>query len=76
MKTLIIIIMLVALSGCSVLWTDHVFVGTLFKNFDVSEAGMIADSNSIQIGGAIIESKNDNVKIITPYVGIQSGNDK
>ena len=75
MKTLIILSCLF-LSGCSVLWTDDIFVGTLFKNYDVSDAGMIADSNSVQIGGAIIKSKNDKVKVITPYVILESGDDK
>jgi hypothetical protein len=75
MKTLIILSCLF-FSGCSVLWTDYIFVGTLFKNFDANDVEMIADPNYVQIGGSIIKSKNDSIKVITPSVILETGNNK
>jgi hypothetical protein len=61
----LLIALLILLCGCSVVWTDYVFVATLGKNINAKDALMIADANSIQIGSNEVESKNDKITAAT-----------
>ena len=70
MKNAIIITMaisLLAFSGCMVIWSDEVFIGTLFKTVDANDLNIIAEPNYIQIGSGQSKSDNDNIKVTTPY---------
>ena len=66
----LILIPLLLLSGCFVLWTDDVFVGTIFKTADVDGLELMADPNGIQIGSGQSRTENDKLKVIAPAVGI------
>ena len=73
MRTIIIIELIILalvitniLSGCAVLWTDHVFAATLGKRFDATQVLLIADPNYVQVGGETLKTDNDKLRFITP----------
>ena len=57
-----------ALSGCLVIWTDEVFVGTLFKEVDANNLDMIAEPNHLEIGSGDSETRNNDISA-TAIVG-------
>lgn len=59
--------------GCTVIWTDDVFIGTLFKSVDANDIELIAEPNYLQIGSGHSKTSNDSVRIITPSVIIETG---
>ncbi len=56
--------------GCTVIWHDDVFIGTLFKEVDANDLDMIAEPNYLQIGSGNSKSRNDKVKVIVPPYGM------
>ena len=62
MKLLAILLACVALSGCTVIWTDHAFIYTFAKTVEAKDLGLIADPNSTRIGSGETRTKNDKVK--------------
>ena len=51
---LLCVLALVAMAccqGCIVIWSDHVFVCTMFENVDANSIELIAESNYLQVGG-------------------------
>ncbi len=61
------------ISGCFVLWTDDVFLGTLFKEVETKDVELIAEPNYIQMGGAVVKSKNNEIGVYTPAGSLTSG---
>ena len=56
--------------GCTVIWTDDLFVGTLFKTVDANDLDIIAEPNYIQIGSGQTKTKNDKVKASVIISGV------
>ena len=63
---------LATITGCSVYWTDHVFIATVCKEIKAGEVLLIADANELYIGAERPESKTDKVTVITPGVVVKS----
>jgi hypothetical protein len=61
-------ILLFLSSGCLVIWSDDVFVGTLLKNVDAGDIEMIAEPNYLQMGSSTLKSTNDKITVATPAV--------
>ena len=53
---------LLFVQGCMVIWSDEVFVGTLFKVVDANDLELIAEPNYLQIGSGHSKTKNDKIK--------------
>jgi hypothetical protein len=77
LKILVVVVALVIihlLAGCTVVWSDDVFVATFLKKYDATALEMIAEPNYLQIGAGVLKTKNTSVTIITPAgVGIGTG---
>lgn len=58
--------------GCSVYWTDHVFIATVGKEFKAGEVVLIADANELYIGVEEPEISTDKITVVTPAVVIKS----
>ena len=64
MKILIVLCLASFLfSGCMVIWTDDVFIGTVFKSVDANDIDMISEPNYLQIGSGNSRTRNDNIKL-------------
>jgi len=61
---------LLSLTGCTVIWHDDVFIGTLFKEVDANDLDMIAEPNYLQIGSGDSRTKNDKIKASTVVGGV------
>ena len=72
-KILLLSLVLSLITGCTVIWSDDVFVGTLFKNFDASQLEMISEPNYLQIGSDTLKTKNTPIQVITPAVVVGTG---
>ena len=59
-------ILIFCISGCMVIATDTVFIGTLFKTVDANDINLVADANSTRIGSGVTSTTNDKLKVITP----------
>ena len=57
-------------AGCTVIWHDDVFIGTLFKEVDANDLDMIAEPNYLQIGSGDSRTKNDKIKASTVVGGV------
>ena len=66
--TLLLACVIFSLSGCMVIWSDDVFIGTLFKEVDANDLDMIAEPNYLQIGSGDSETYNDKISA-TAIVG-------
>lgn len=55
-------------SGCMVIWSDDVFVATMFKVVDANDLDLISEPNYLQIGSGLSRTKNDKIKVATPYM--------
>ncbi len=76
MKLKILLLMLIAIhfmSGCTLIWSDDVFVATLLKKYDAFDIEMIAEPNYLQIGAGILKTRNSSVSVITPAVVVRTG---
>lgn len=69
----IILVMWLVLGGCMVIWTDDVFIGTMFKAVDANDIELIAEPNYLQIGSGVSKTTNDKIRVITPGVGVKVG---
>jgi hypothetical protein len=56
--------------GCTVIWTDDVFIGTLFKTVDANDIELIAEPDYLQIGSGHSRTENDKIEAIIPGVGV------
>lgn len=54
------------LGGCSLIWTDDIFLCTWFKEVDAANIEMISEPNYLQMGSGILRSKSKSIKIVTP----------
>jgi hypothetical protein len=61
--------MLAALNcaGCMVIWSDDVFIATMFKVVDANDLYVISEPNYLEIGSGVSKTKNDKLKAVTPY---------
>ena len=77
-KTSVILFVLAffVLPGCMVIWTNHVFMASLFKSVDANKLGIVADPNSTQLGSSIVKTKNDRIKVVTPFGIGETGGSK
>lgn len=62
--------LLLFLSGCMVIWTDQVFIATIFKTVETKELGLIVDPNRTQIGSGQTTTENDKIKASAIIGGI------
>jgi len=74
-KTLVVLFVLAfcLIPGCMIIWTDQVFVTTLFKTVDADDLGIIAEPNYTQVGSSRAKTKNDRVKVIVPPYVVETG---
>ncbi len=61
------------LTGCMVIWSDHVFIATLFKVVDANNLEMISEPNYLQIVSGDSETRNDNIKLKALVGGVPVG---
>ncbi len=63
-------ILMLTFSGCMIIWSDDVFVCTVFKAVDANDLDLIAEPNYLQVGSGSSRTKNDKIEAIVPGVGI------
>jgi hypothetical protein len=63
---ILVVLFIPVLAGCTVIWSDDVFVATFLKKYDASQLEMIAEPNYLQIGAGTLKTKNTSVNVITP----------
>ena len=74
-KRLVILFVLTfcLIPGCMVIWSDHVFVASLFKSVDADKLGIVAEPNSTQLGSSTVKTKNDRMRVIVPPYILETG---
>lgn len=59
---IIVIIACVCCNGCMVIWSDDVFIGTMFKSVDANNLEFISEPNLLQICSGNSRTDNDEIK--------------
>ena len=70
---ILVVLFIPVLAGCTVIWSDDVFVCTFLKKYDATQIEMIAEPNYLQIGAGALKTKNSSVSVITPGVVVGTG---